>query len=313
MTRYTNLGHKRTYVQAGFHDETTTVHEHVGLEEAKMPGNDDGEAQPPAKKKRKRSKHKKGPAADDTSSKDTKLDGEPAETVVKGPSKKQEKKAKFKAKQAKDAAARATASEQRRLKRVEERNSHTVCFACRKTGHTAKDCQGPESALEGDDNAVAGRSAVGMCYRCGSNKHTLSRCRKPVNSANPLPFALCFVCSGKGHLASSCPKNKDRGVYPNGGSCKLCGETSHLAKDCGLRIQQPSASTIYVGSGQEAGADEDDFHILKRKTAEVDKEERDESKTKRLANIKAGALTGIVKSFPKIPAAPSIPRKVVNF
>ena len=36
---------------------------------------------------------------------------------------------------------------------------------------------------------------------------------------------------------------------------------------------------MVVGAGEEAGADEDDFHILNRKKEEVDQEERKENKT----------------------------------
>ena len=130
--------------------------------------------------------------------------------------------------------------------------------------------------------------------RCGSTKHNLSRCKKPANPTTPLPFASCFVCSGKGHLASSCSQNRGKGIYPNGGSCKLCGLTSHLAKDCELRSQgslgrsvsarcltscmlytdSTSKSAMLLGSVHgEGGADEDDFHILKRRRDAVQKEE----------------------------------------
>jgi zinc finger CCHC domain-containing protein 9 len=145
-------------------------------------------------------------------------------------------------------------SEDRRQRRIADRNSDKICFACRAKGHAAKDCP---SAVQVEE----GKSVVGICYRyrrypslvqnlldvltifqkpsprCGSNKHTLKRCKKQADPSNPMPFASCFVCSGTGHLASTCPQNAAKGVYPNGGSCKLCGETTHLAKDCGLRKQ----------------------------------------------------------------------------
>ena len=56
--------------------------------------------------------------------------------------------------------------------------------------------------------------------------------------------------------------------------------------------------TTFLGTGTEAGADEDDFHAFKRKSAEVDKEQK--------------AVERIQKSKPKIPSKPQN-KKVVNF
>ncbi|PFH53693.1 hypothetical protein AMATHDRAFT_137080, partial [Amanita thiersii Skay4041] len=209
------------------------------------------------------------------------------------------------------------ASEKRRLKRIDEKKAQTTCFACREKGHTAKEC--PSTAKEGGANRDRGKDGgekvVGICYRCGSMRHNLSRCKKPIDEFNPLPFASCFVCQKKGHLASSCPKNTDKGVYPNGGSCKLCGETSHLAKDCNLRKQGMSLLTPFksaiLGTGKEAGADEDDFHTLNRKRSELDRDEKREEKKKHALNVKIGVQSGIVKAFGKQPKPPA--KKVVYF
>lgn len=48
-----------------------------------------------------------------------------------------------------------------------------------------------------------------------------------------------------------------------------------------------------------AGADEDDFHTFKRHTAQIDREEKTEEKTKKMLDVKAGALSGIVKAYGK--------------
>ena len=45
-----------------------------------------------------------------------------------------------------------------------------------------------------------------------------------------------------------------------------------------------AATTVFVGTGQEGGADEDDFHTFKRRTLEVDKAEKVEEKVKRKAD-----------------------------
>lgn len=120
------------------------------------------------------------------------------------------------------------------------------------------------------------------------------------------------MCSGKGHLASACPQNKDRGVYPNGGCCKLCGETSHLAKDCGLRKQAQSGTATFLGTGQSAGADEDDFHIFKRRNADVDRDIKKDERAKKKADVKFAPYTGTVKAF-GTPVGNSAKVKVVYF
>lgn len=220
-----------------------------------------------------------------------------------------------------------------------------TCFACREIGHSAKDCPSIRSDTDRDGSTTtttktsAKTTAVGICYRCGSRKHNLARCRRPAQPDNPLPFASCFVCSGRGHLASSCPQNNGKGVYPNGGSCKLCGETTHLARDCTLRkigrqliffslsipvsdepfllfaekwrgtVEGTAVATL-LGTGHEGGADEDDFHTIRRKNAEVDRDEHGEERARKKAKVRAGAFTGIVKAFGK---APVEPKKVVYF
>ncbi|KAL6299338.1 hypothetical protein BKA93DRAFT_608332 [Sparassis latifolia] len=163
----------------------------------------------------------------------------------------------------------------------------------------------------GRSRSKMGKNTVGICYRCGSHKHNLSRCKEPVDPSNPLPFASCFVCSGSGHLASSCPQNQSKGIYPNGGCCKLCGETTHLAKDCTLRKKEVASTMLFLGTGREAGADEDDFHTFKRRNAEVDKSEKTEQRVKRQADVKVGVHTGVVRSFGMQPAVTKA--KVVYF
>ncbi|QRV94060.1 Zinc finger, CCHC-type [Ceratobasidium sp. AG-Ba] len=262
MTRYTNTGRKRTYLEAGFGDDLEPVAEAAG----NRPG-----------------------------------------TPGAGPSKKRAHKAS-KTNRSKDEIDRKHSSEARRLRRIEQKQTDTICFACREKGHAAKAC--PKSSVLDDDGLP--RETIGVCYRCGSRKHSLSRCKKTENLKNPLPYASCFVCSQKGHLASSCPKNAGRGVYPNGGSCKLCGQTDHLARNCQLR-KPDLGHDVYFSGEHTGGADEDDFHSLKRRRAVVDHEEKFEQRRERTARKEARATNpSLVNGVPIKRPSGSKP-KVVAF
>ncbi|KAH9944725.1 hypothetical protein B0H21DRAFT_694731 [Amylocystis lapponica] len=349
MTRYTNVARKRTYVEAGFsyrHDPQDTQPQLQ--QDNDTPGDRTSpsiveDEQPDRKKRRKtRSAHQPTIEATPSSSPEDReivragqsgLEEEEGEGASGGSVRSRDGARKTSAKSRRlkgqctyrpvrcalaqcsnsdipehaDAEARKAASERRRIQRIQERHADTVCYACREKGHAARDCP---KAVESSDKK-RGNSTVGICYRCGSGKHNLSKCRIQADPANPLPFASCYVCSGKGHLASSCPENQSKGVYPNGGCCKLCGETAHLAKDCTLRKNDTAAGAIFLGTGHDAGADEDDFHTFKRRNAEVDKAEKMEERLKRQANVKVGAHTGVIKSFGK--PRPAVKKKVVNF
>ncbi len=89
-----------------------------------------------------------------------------------------------------------------------------------------------------------------------------------MDPENPTPFATCFVCLGTGHLSAACPKNP-RGVYVNGGACKICHSVAHRAKDCPTqRPEEPAkvrgGPALVLGTGEGAGADEDDFMVTRR-------------------------------------------------
>ncbi|KAF8678261.1 Phosphoribosylformylglycinamidin [Rhizoctonia solani] len=249
MTRYTNTGRKRTYLEAGFDDKCARESPESGA-----PENGDSQS-----KRRRGDKKAKKVKVDDLSRKQS--------------------------------------SESRRLKRIDERRKDTTCFACREKGHAAKECPKANLDVTDDDALSVKKYIVGICYRCGSKKHSLSRCKKPENSKNPLPYASCFVCKQKGHLASNCSQNAGRGIYPNGGCCKMCGKTDHLAKNCPLRRPAEAAKeSVYFGGEHMGGADEDDFHTLRRRNADVDKEERTEQYIARTAKreVRAAPTPSIV-------------------
>jgi zinc finger CCHC domain-containing protein 9 len=59
---------------------------------------------------------------------------------------------------------------------------------------------------------------------------------------------------------------------------------------------------VVLGTGLGAGPDEDDFHTFKRRTAEVDRDEKQTTKMKQMLELRAGAHSGVVKAFGNIPA-----------
>ncbi|KAL5528740.1 hypothetical protein ACEPAF_7877 [Sanghuangporus sanghuang] len=288
MTRYTNLGRKRSYLEAGFSDDKIErTPDDVTDDNVLANVDEKPESHPshPPMKKQKRSKQKTLQEIEKSSDKHEGKDGDGlAKDAEEREENQQVKQAYSKGnreKNRKQEAVMVARSEQRRLQRKQEKLANTTCFACREKGHAAKDCPKVKSSQTSGNRAGKSNLITGICYRCGSSKHTLSRCKKPENPDNPLPYASCYVCSGKGHLASSCPKNKDKGVYPNGGCCKLCGETSHLAKNCPTRKQASDSNALLVGTGMNASPDEDDFHSFKRVNAEIDSEEQKEAKMKK--------------------------------
>ncbi|KAL7282108.1 hypothetical protein ACG7TL_003577 [Trametes sanguinea] len=261
MTRYTNFGRKRTYVEAGFNNdpqpepEPAPAPEKIENTAAAAEGTSE-----PEKKKRKRIRGKKPKLAAETLEGQDDRDGT-GEAPGQARSNEGESRDRFKG--------------GKKFRPADRKQAEK--------GHTARDCTKSiaADALEGDrgkSGGKAGRDTVGICYRCGSRRHNLSKCKAPVDPENPLPFASCF------------------GIYPNGGCCKLCKETTHLAKDCPLRKKEVTATTPLVGTGREAGADEDDFHTFKRVTAEVDKEEKAEERAKRKADVRVGAHSGVVRA-----------------
>jgi zinc finger CCHC domain-containing protein 9 len=100
--------------------------------------------------------------------------------------------------------------------------SKLVCFGCRGTGHSLRDCRVKKGGADG------GARGTKTCYNCGSADHAARDCKAPNSN---FAFAVCFLCNETGHLARQCPKNS-QGIYINGGACKICKGTDHLAKDC---------------------------------------------------------------------------------
>lgn len=119
-----------------------------------------------------------------------------------------------------------------------------ICFGCRGTGHTIRDCRKVRGG------GASGRRGDASCYNCGARDHTANACERPwTNYAH----AKCFVCDEVGHLSRACPKNA-KGVYVNGGSCKMCGAVDHLVKDCPKNARARRAAAEEATVEEEGGA-----------------------------------------------------------
>ena len=69
-------------------------------------------------------------------------------------------------------------------------------------------------------------------------------------------------------------------------------------------LTEVNARATVLGTGREAGADEDDFHTIRRKNTEMDRDEHGEARARKEAKVRSGALTGVVKAFGKVPVKP---------
>ena len=65
--------------------------------------------------------------------------------------------------------------------------------------------------------------------------------------------------------------------------------------------------------GHGAGADEDDFHMLKRKNVEVDRDIKKDERAKKRTSVQAEPYTRTVKSFSTSVGNSQKTKKVVHF
>ncbi|KAI4522436.1 hypothetical protein K525DRAFT_283762 [Schizophyllum commune Loenen D] len=186
MTRITNIGIKRAYVNAD-----------------PPPGavdQDDNAAQveePP--KKKKKSKHDAAPESTDP----------PAKKTYRN----------------KAIAEKAQRSEQRRLARIAERNADTTCFACREKGHSAKFCSkaGNKPAVGICYRCGSTRHSLKRCKRphdpenpfpfatcfvCNSKGHLASACEQNQDKGIYPNGGCCKLCGENTHLAKDCALRK---------------------------------------------------------------------------------------------------------
>ncbi|KAI0084925.1 hypothetical protein BDY19DRAFT_997326 [Irpex rosettiformis] len=311
MTRYTNVALKRSYVEAGFnYREPEEVANQAGPSNSHEDTNKvgittEGDDAPP-KSKRKRSRKKAHKSLDATGeagpSESVGQDGptvgaeddctKPSNGTTKAKAtgtKASKGKKKLKQKGMKSKDARKAASEQRRLRRQDERMADVTCFACREIGHAARSC--PKAIASDALEGAGGQKKLGKQAMRLTKAQSIEM-QEACRSREPSAVLVVFR------------------VYPNGGCCKLCQETTHLAKDCPMRKPEVVATTTLVGTGMEAGADEDDFHTFRRKNLEISKEEKADERRKKQQAVKVGARSGVVKAFGRTVQKP---HKVVIF
>ncbi|OJA20537.1 hypothetical protein AZE42_01601 [Rhizopogon vesiculosus] len=238
MTRVTNFGRKRTYVEAGFtNDALAEESAEPQASTSALPSESD-QAHPKTKRKRTK-KPKESDGNDGESARSTEgkaQDAVGSEQAKVAPKKKPKGQRKTKVRP--DPAQR---SETRRQKRIAERHADTTCFACRLKGHPAKDCPTTRNKAIGGDGSNR-QSRVGICYRCAQ-----------------------------------------------------------------------SGTATFIGMGQGAGADEDDFHTLKRKNVEVDRDIKKDERAKKRTSVQAELYTRTVKAFGTSVGNSQKTKKVVHF
>ena len=79
-----------------------------------------------------------------------------------------------------------------------------------------------------------------------------------------------------------------------------------------MSLPDNAGTAFILGTGGDAGADEDDFHTFKRTKTALDAEEQEEKKAIKNADVKMGAMSRTIKSFSNKPPNP-IKKKVVVF
>lgn len=73
------------------------------------------------------------------------------------------------------------------------------------------------------------------------------------------------------------------------------------------------SGTTFVGMGHGAGADEDDFHTLKRRNVEVDRDIKKDERVKKKSSVQTGPYTGTAKTFGTSVGNSTKTKKVIHF
>jgi zinc finger CCHC domain-containing protein 9 len=234
----------------------------------------------------------------------------------------------MKARQQENASAKR--SEKRRLLRVKNKTDETTCFACREKGHSVKDC--PQNA---DSNTIAS----GICFRFVIIKlkpskfltnHTGAAARSTAYpSAKSLYLMILRTLCHLRHVSFARVRDISRLDAPQT-KRKASTQMAALAKYVARRVilprivksghqvylptllslgsngpifPEPQKDSILVGSGTNAGADEDDFHVVSRGRKEVNEEEGVKKPRGKIKKLVGGKIIVRVDDEPPKPVA----------
>lgn len=166
--------------------------------------------------------------------------------------------------------------EEKRLKRIKEKEKAQICNFCGSKGHQASDCPcsisnskfgacskcGSSDHVASDCKGTRLESAKTVCTHCNQRGHQGDSCRLMSNS---FESDRCPICHELGHQMKSCPDNP-RSIYPVGGSCSQCGSVEHKSAHCPEKestneVKEVKVTAIRFGSRESADAVEDVYNV----------------------------------------------------
>ncbi|KAI5171506.1 hypothetical protein NEFER03_0828 [Nematocida sp. LUAm3] len=123
----------------------------------------------------------------------------------------------------------------------------TVCYQCKKSGHTARDCE---------------ENIFFLCTICGGRDHKKNRCahrvcricsmsgHAEVVCSRRFYIPLCKRCNSGKHTLSACFTYREGAnisfpSHPIKKSCCFCGADGHFLSEC-REVDGPQDSTFYI-------------------------------------------------------------------
>lgn len=100
-----------------------------------------------------------------------------------------------------------------------------------------------------------------------------------------------------------------RRIVASENKVRSCCSDLHSSLTYLIRLSVTDPTTV-LGTGRDAGADEDDFHMFKRNTTAIERDEKHDTKLKEMLDIRAGALSGSIKPTGIVP---QLKKKIIVF